>query len=178
MCYGLYSHILELWGGISGHVESSGTLLMVMQETSDWGSIKHTVYLPPPPYSRCRGGAGAGWGGHRQVRGAQGTGLREQWKETAPLPCFLAVTYLTSHWVLPLLPKTLHLPSFPSTPPKHNLTQSSEAEPNLTANSQVQYESLWPQVRVSQAQHPKPGDCFSFKHQPINRAKPQENTWK
>lgn len=67
--------------------------------------------------------------------------------------------------------------SFPS--PQHNPYQSSEGEPNLpAANSQVQDESLWPEVRASQAQHPKLGDCVSFKHQTINRAKSQENTQK
>lgn len=92
------------------------------------------------------------------------------------------VTHLTSQWVLSQkpgfsAPQNFHV-SLPSHVPlsKHNLTQSSEAELNLTANSQIQYESLWPQVRVSQAQHPKPGDRVSFKHQSINRAKSQENT--
>lgn len=112
-----------------------------------------------------------------------GTGLSKQWKERDSCShTSWRVTHLTSRWVLfqkpgSSAPQNFHV-SLPSRIPlsKHNLTQSSEAELNLTANSQIQYESLWPQVRVSQAQHPKPGDCVSFKHQSINRAKSQENT--
>lgn len=66
------------------------------------------------------------------------------------------VTHLTSPWVLSQKPgysAPPKLPRFSSLPqtPLQTQPQSSEAKLNLTANSQIQYESLWPQVRVSQA---------------------------
>lgn len=107
--------------------------------------------------------------------------LSKQWKEIAvPMlpggsPTSVLIEFFLRSLAI-LLPKTSTF-LFPPTYPSPNTTsQSSEAELNLTANSQIQYESLWPQVRVSQAQHPKPGDHVSLKHQSINRAKSQENT--
>ena len=73
-----------------------------------------------------------------------------------------------------LFPKAWYFPA-PHSPHPTDI-KSSEAEANLTANNQVQDESSWPEVTASQAQHPKPEDCVSFKRQTINRAKPEENT--
>lgn len=84
--------------------------------------------------------------------------------------------YILGAWLLcsPKLCTLSHRHPLPTT--TSTITQSSEAKPNLTANSQDQDESPWPEVRASQAQHSKLEDCVSFKHQIKSMAKPQENT--